>query len=184
MPASLDGLTGAAPSATIAPPPPAAIARFAERSPSWYESHYEKALRRCAEREDGRAEMLLRFLPSWNWAAFCLTVPWLFYRKMYLGGIILVALPVFLDHILPGSLFLGSGLMIAMTAGVCGNSWYVEHAVRRLTKARRAYPDGQMREAFLARARGVSVSAGVFGILIQVVTATVVVMDLLPPNRF
>jgi hypothetical protein len=41
-----------------------------------------------------------------------------------------------------------------------------------------------MREAFLARARGVSLPAGIFGGLIQIVTVVVVLMGLLPPNRF
>ena len=90
----------------------------------------------------------------------------------------------FLDHILPGSLFLGSGLLIAAAAGLCGKSWYVEHAVRRLAKARRIHQDWQPREAYLARARGVSLPAAIFGVLIQIVTAMVVVMGLLPPNRF
>lgn len=165
-------------------PSPAVLAEFAERNAAPYRNHYELLLQRHTRSRPDRVPARLSFAPSWSWAAFLVTVPWLFYRKMYSGGIILVALPVFLDHILPGSLFLGSGLLIATTAGLCGKSWYVEHAVRRLTKARRIHQDWQPREAYLARARGVSPPAAIFGILIQIVTAMVVVMGLLPPNRF
>ena len=187
MHASLDGITGSAEQTAARLPSPATLALFAGRNPSLYRRHYERLLRRHLGGEQARTEDMearLPFLPSWSWAAFFFTVPWLFYRKMYLGGIILVALPVFLDHILPGSLFLGSGLLIAITAGLCGKSWYVEHSVRRIAKARRVYRDRQMREAFIVRARGVSLPAGIFGALIQVVTVVVVVMGLLPPHRF
>ncbi|MGH6618437.1 MAG: DUF2628 domain-containing protein [Alphaproteobacteria bacterium] len=165
-------------------PPPAVLAQFAERNPVPYLSHYERLLQRPIRPRPDRVPARLSFAPSWSWAAFLVTVPWLFYRKMYSGGIILVALPVFLDHILPGSLFLGSGLLVAAAAGLCGKSWYVEHAVRRLAKARRIHQDWRPREAYLARARGVSLPAAIFGVLIQIVTAMVVVMGLLPPNRF
>ena len=180
MPASLEGLTGITPRRAPYLPLPDELARFADRNPAIYRRHYERLLRRSPTCTDGR----LPFSPSWNWAAFFAAIPWLFYRKMYLGGIILVAMPVFLDHILPGSLFLGSGFLIAITAGFCGKSWYVEHALRRIAKARHDFKDGQMREAFLARARGVSLPAGIFGGLIQIVTVVVVLMGLLPPNRF
>ena len=165
-------------------PTPAALAQFAERNPAPYRRHYERLLCRHPPRYCGPAATRLPLVPSWNWAAFLATVPWLFYRKMYSGGIILVAMPVFLDHILPGALFLGSGLLVAVVAGLCGKSWYIEHAVRRIAKARRSHPSPPGRAAYLARARGVSPSAGIFGALIQAVTAIVIVMDLVPPSRF
>jgi hypothetical protein len=184
MPVSLNGFTGTAPQTDLYLPPPEVLAGFAERNGAHYQDHYKRLLQRHLGHGKAGAARRLPLRPSWSWAAFLATVPWLFYRKMYLGGIILVTLPVFLDHILPGSLFLGSGLLIAVTAGLCGKSWYVEHAVHRLSKARRDYRDWHMREAFLARAKGVSLPAGIFGALIQIVTALVVVMGLLPPNRF
>jgi hypothetical protein len=145
---------------------------------------YEKALELETKHARDSQPTLLPFVPSWHWPAFVVTVPWMFYRKMYSGGIILVALPVFLDHILPGSLFLGSGLLIAITAGVCGKFWYLEHAIRRIAKARHAHTGMDARAAYLERASGVSLSAGIFGALIQIVSATVIVMGLLPPDRF
>jgi hypothetical protein len=165
-------------------PTPAELADFAAANAVFYQQHYEDLLGRRPDLGLGRASGQLPVVPSWHWAAFLITVPWMFYRKMYSGGIILVALPVLLDHILPGSLFLGSGLLIALTAGICGRSWYVGHAVHRIAKARWAYPNEVERAAYLARARGVSLSAGIFGALILIVTMTVIVMGLTPPNRF
>jgi hypothetical protein len=165
-------------------PSPAELADFAAANAAFYRQHYEDLLSRRPDPGLDRSSRPHLLVPAWHWPAFLITVPWMFYRKMYSGGIILVALPVLLDHILPGSLFLGSGVLIALTAGICGKSWYVEHAVRRIAKARQAHPDDAARGAYLARARGVSLSAGVFGALILIVTMTVIVMGLTPPNRF
>jgi hypothetical protein len=174
----------AAPPAAQDMPLPAQLADFAVVNAALYRQHYEDLLSRRAGLGLGRSSRPIPLAPAWHWPAFLITVPWMFYRKMYSGGIILVALPVLLDHILPGSLFLGSGLLIALTAGICGKSWYVEHAVRRIAKARQAHSSDAARAAYLARARGVSLSAGIFGVLILIVTMTVIVMGLTPPNRF
>jgi hypothetical protein len=160
------------------------VSRFIGPRATPYLRHYEKLRQRGEPGAAAWTDAPPPFALSWHWPAFVMTIPWMFYRKMYAGGIILVALPVFLDHLLPGSLFLGSGLLIAVVAGLCGKSWYLEHAARRLAKARHLYTSDAMRAAYLERASGVSLSAGVFGALIQIVTATVIVLDLLPPSRF
>ena len=149
-----------------------------------YLSHYAQLIGDGGGAKSVRPGQRLPFAASWLWPAFVLTVPWLFYRKMYTGGIILVALPILLDHVLPGSLFLGSGFLIALTAGLCGKSWYLDHAAQRLAKAHRLYPSDTIRSVYLKRAGGVSAAAGVFGVTIQCVTATVIVLDLLPPAHF
>jgi Protein of unknown function (DUF2628) len=161
-----------------------AMRAFIARGEAPYLRHYEKLCHRREQAAEAWPEGGLPFAFSWHWPAFVVTIPWMFYRKMYTGGIILVALPVFLDHLLPGSLFLGSGMLIAVLAGFCGKSWYLEHAARRLAKARRLYPSEAAQAAYLARASGVSLSAGVFGALVQIVTATVIVLGLLPPHHF
>ena len=166
------------------PPQRVAMRAFIAHGEAPYLRHYEKLWRRCGPAADAWPEAGMPFAFSWYWPAFVLTIPWMFYRKMYTGGIILVALPVLLDHLLPGSLFLGSGILIAALAGLCGKSWYLEHAARRLAKAQRLYPSETAQAAYLARASGVSLSAGIFGALIQIVTATVIVLDLLPPHHF
>lgn len=166
------------------PPQWAAMNAFIGRGAEPYLRHYEMLWHRQGAAAKPWHEGRLPFAFAWYWPAFALTIPWMFYRKMYTGGIILVALPVLLDHLLPGSLFLGSGLLIAMAAGFCGKSWYLEHAVRRLARARRLYPTEAAQAAYLVRASGVSIPAGIFGALVQIVTATVIVLDLLPPRHF
>jgi len=166
------------------PPQWAAMSAFIVRGAAPYLRHYEKIWRRRRAEAKPWPEEHLPFALAWHWPAFVLTIPWMLYRKMYAGGIILVALPILLDHLLPGSLFLGSGALIAVTAGLCGKSWYLEHAARRLAKAQRLFTTESAQAAYLARASGVSLSAGIFGALVQIVTATVIVLDLLPPRHF
>lgn len=119
---------------------------------------------------------------SWLWPAFLVTVPWMFYRKMYSGGIILIALPIIFEHILPGALFVGSGIVIAIAAGVFGKSWYLDHALNRIEKARREYSSDDGRFAYIAHAGNISVAGAIFGLLTQAVTLTVLVIGLLPPT--
>lgn len=124
-----------------------------------------------------------RWFGGWHWPAFLWTVPWMFYRKMYSGGVILIVLPVFLDHILPGALFLGSGLLIAVACGLFAKSWYGEHAARRIGKAYREFEDPRIRQAYIEHAGGVSVAGAVFGFLTQVATISVIILDILPLER-
>ena len=131
---------------------------------------------------DARSIAKRRLTPSWHWPAFLATVPWMFYRKMYSGGIILVALPVLFEHILPGALFLGSGIVIAVVAGLFAKSWYIDHAVKRIRRAKQELPNEESRRIFMERAGGVSVAGALFGLLIQGVTIAVVVLGLLPPQ--
>ena len=118
---------------------------------------------------------------SWHWPAFLLTIPWLFYRKMYLGGIVLVVLPVLFDHIAPGSLFFGSGLMIAFCTGLYAKSWYLTHALGKIDAATKRFPAMDRRLAYIRHAGGVSVPGAVFGALTQGITVSLAVHDLLRP---
>lgn len=166
------------------PSPIETMAAFIGPGAASYLKHYAKIWNSGERTFAGAPARHRRVRLSWHWPAFVLTVPWMFYRKMYTGAIILVALPVFLDHLLPGSLFLGSGLLVAGAVGSCGKSWYLEHATNRFAKAEREFGDTAERTVYLQRAGGVSLSAGIFGALIQVVTATVIVFNLLPPKHF
>ncbi len=107
----------------------------------------------------------------------------MFYRKMYSGGVILIVLPVFLDHILPGALFLGSGLLIAVACGFFARHWYIEHATRRIAKAYRDFEDPYTRQAYIEHAGGVSVAGAVFGFLTQIATISVIILDIMPLER-
>lgn len=183
-PTSLDRSTPDSSGGDGALPPIATMGAFIGPGAASYLKHYAKNWISSGRPFAGTPAHHRRFRLSWHWPAFLLTVPWMFYRKMYTGAIILVALPVLLDHLLPGSLFLGSGLLVAATVACCGKSWYLEHATNRFAKAKRDFGDKAERTVYLQRAGGVSLSAGIFGVLIQVVTATVIVLNLLPPTHF
>jgi len=118
-------------------------------------------------------------LPRWHWPAFLATVPWLFYRKMYAGGLILVSLPVLLDLVVPGGLFLGWTFVIGLAAGLFGRQWYLDHAKRRILDACRIYPAGPHRNAFLRHTGGISIPGAVLGCTIEIATVTATLSGLL-----
>lgn len=118
-------------------------------------------------------------LARWHWPAFLATVPWLFYRKMYAGGLILVSLPVLLDLVVPGGLFLGWTFVTGLAAGLFGKQWYLDHAKRRVRDARRLYPAGPHRSAFLRHAGGTSIPGAVLGCTIEIATVTATLSGLL-----
>lgn len=107
---------------------------------------------------------------GWHWVAFLLTIPWLFYRKLYLGGIVLVVLPVLFEHIAPGALFFGSGLVIAVFTGLYAKSWYLGHALAKAGIAVSRFTDTEQRFAYMRRAGGVSVAGAIFGAVTQIAT--------------
>lgn len=118
-------------------------------------------------------------LSGWHWPAFLATVPWLFYRKMYAGGIILVSAPVLLNLVVPGGLFFGWALLIALVAGLFARRWYLDHARRRILDARGFFPDTRRRIAFLRRAGGVSVPGAILGSAIEIATVTATLSGIL-----
>lgn len=65
------------------------------------------------------------FAVSWNWAGFFFPQVWLFYRKMYLFGIIALLVSSFFNIL---GWFL-SGIIV----GLCGNYAYYTHATKKLT---------------------------------------------------
>lgn len=122
------------------------------------------------------------WLDRWHWPACLVTVPWLFYRKMYAGGLILVALPVLLGLVVPGGLFLGWTLVIAIVAGLFGKQWYLDHATRRIEDALQNFPAGAPRNAFLRHAGGVSIPGAVLGCAIEAASAMATLSGLLQGN--
>lgn len=125
----------------------------------------------------------LNLLSRWHWPAFVATVPWLFYRKMYAGGLILVSAPVLLNLVVPRGLFLGWTLVIALAAGLFARQWYVDHAGRRIREAHRNFPGSRNRVAFLRHAGGVSVPGAILGLTIEIATVTATLSGLLNGNN-
>lgn len=73
------------------------------------------------------------FSASWNWSAFFFPYAWLFYRKMYLFGVIALAVSFIFS-------FIGwfvSGLVV----GIAGNFWYYYHATKKIQMLRFSFPN-------------------------------------------
>lgn len=121
-------------------------------------------------------------LDRWHWPACLVTVPWMFYRKLYAGGLILVALPVLLGLVVPGGLFLGWTVVIGLVAGLCGKQWYLDHAARRIENARQNFQAGAPRNAFLRHAGGVSIPGAILGCAIEAASAMATLSGLLQGN--
>lgn len=115
----------------------------------------------------------------WHWPAFLVTVPWLFYRKLYAGGLILVTVPVVLNLVVPGGLFLGWALIAALVAGLFARRWYLDHARRQIVRAYRTFADEPSRNAFLRQAGGISIPGAILGLAIEVATVAATLSGLL-----
>ena len=92
---------------------------------------------------------------SWNWAAFFFGPMWLFYRKMWLFGIVFLvvaAIPVLNWVLIPGALVMGLG----------GNEIYRRHALKRYLESVTLYGTSEAGRLVYLRAKGgVSIAAAV-----------------------
>lgn len=99
------------------------FAAFIGPKAPYYMSHFAKF----------RAVGDARFTTSWNWAGFLVPYAWLFYRKMYLFGVIaLIASCVFN--------FIG-WLVSGIAIGLCGNYLYYTHATKKLLTLQASTPE-------------------------------------------
>jgi len=64
------------------------------------------------------------FSVSWNWAAFVFPQMWLFFRKMYLFGVISLLATILFPFI--------GWLAAGIAVGLAGNHWYYLHATKKL----------------------------------------------------
>jgi len=83
------------------------------------------------------------FIVNWNWAAFFFPCIWLFYRKMYLYGLIALITSL----VVPGLSWIITGLIV----GLFGNSLYFLYAKTKLTQIQNTLPkDKHIQAANLA----------------------------------
>lgn len=96
------------------------------------------------------------FATGWCWPAFLTGFAWYLYRRMWVAGAILLAVPLAIAFLLPVS---GGSIGIAMALALLSRTAYIQHAVSRIAKIRAS--GGGERE--IAAAGGVSVAGGVVG---------------------
>ncbi|AWH55310.1 hypothetical protein C1924_19970 [Stenotrophomonas sp. ESTM1D_MKCIP4_1] len=102
---------------------------------------------------------------TWHWPGFLFGVVWLMYRRMY--GIaavwygVMIALTV-LEKVagLPEVVTLFVSVGLSITAGACGNAWYLSHCQRNIAEVRRLRGyDEPRRLRVLAERGGTSVGS-------------------------
>ena len=92
---------------------------------------------------------------AWHWPAFLTTLPWLMYRKMWIGALVymvapvpvLIALLAMFPRFAPG-VILAWWLGLALLPGVMANRWYFHHCASRIRDVRAR---GGSKEQMLAR---------------------------------
>ncbi|NQW10292.1 MAG: DUF2628 domain-containing protein [Alphaproteobacteria bacterium] len=105
---------------------------------------------------------------TWNWAALLITFAWFFYRKMYLVGILFLALPIVAAIMIP-QLPNSIGVMPAFFAATFANSFYLHHAVATVRQIRATAPPLDEQERTVAAMGGTSVVGLVVGLVILAV---------------
>ena len=115
--------------------------------------------------DDERAYYLRKWKrarPTWNWAAFLLSLWWLGYRRMYiplitiLGGFLLLRIVTAqfnIDFDKMDGLF---RLAVIISLGIWGNSIYRHHAFKTIRKYKNKYTEQKAVEEQIAAMGGVS----------------------------
>ena len=98
-----------------------------------------------------------------NWAAFLASFAWFFYRKMYLPGVAVMALPLLIRFLFRSPFDLGDGVAIAVFFASWADYCYVRLALGRIEKAQKLGLAGDERREYLQRAGDVSVAGGFLG---------------------
>ena len=102
---------------------------------------------------------------SWNWSAFLCTSYWMFYRKMYVEGIIYIVGNTIL------SLIPFIGWILSLAAWVCvglfGNAFYYEHIKKKFVEI--SCSDSSMREMLIQKKGGTNIILPIVLLIISIV---------------
>jgi hypothetical protein len=93
---------------------------------------------------------------SWSWSGFFAPMVWLFYRKLYLYGVLCTVASLALGFVFDFS----AGSWIAVVIGASAKAWYVSAGLQHVAKADELGLLGDERRDYLRRAGGVSPAAG------------------------
>lgn len=123
-----------------------------------------------------RAQGENKHVTSFNWAVLLATLPWFFYRKLYVVGAGILLLPIILVVIFPDLSGVGTtGLAVALA--LFANSLYVQIARRRIKKLKALNLLPAEREQRIRKAGGTSPAGAVFGTLIVVCMVALLFVD-------
>jgi hypothetical protein len=140
----------------INPPDDNDLRQFFGRNEAYYLAEYHKI---AANAGTSRA------LFSWNWAAFLLSVPWCFYRRMATTGACLMFIPAVLWLVSPKIAIIGTPVVFAFLASLA-NYVYVTRCVNKLEAIYGDTLTQMQREDAIARRGGTSFSAYAVSIFI------------------
>jgi len=94
---------------------------------------------------------------GWNWAGFLGGIFWMGYRKMYLNVTIFFGVLTAFEVLPIGhrdTLNKSIGVMISVTAGMLGNSFYFRHLKQKIAKLKKNNSNPQTLNAEIAKAGG------------------------------
>jgi hypothetical protein len=112
-----------------------------------------------------RAQVTKEYAFSLNWPVFFVPLPWLFYRKMFLIGILILMVPIILVTVFPALSGVSTAGMVGGLA-VSANSIYVWAAIRKIEKIKIQNLVPIERDARIRTIGGTSKTGAAFGALI------------------
>lgn len=108
------------------------------------------------------------FVWSWNWWGFLFPIPWLFYRKLWNIGSLLILVPALIEAITGRGT--EAGLLLAMVIAALGKPLVLERGERKVRKVEALGLLSQDSAEMLRRAGGVSRAGAVYGAILLVTT--------------
>jgi len=140
----------------INPPDESDLRQFFGSNESYYLAEYHKIVANAGTS---------RALFSWNWAAFLLSIPWCFYRRMATTGACLMFIPAVLWLVSPKVSIVGTPIVFAFLESLA-NYVYVTRSVGKLESIYGDTLTQMQREDAISRRGGTSFSAYAVSIFI------------------
>ncbi|NHB56599.1 DUF2628 domain-containing protein [Acinetobacter sp. 194] len=132
-----------------------------------YETYYQEKFNQITPKKQ---------MAGFNIGAFFFGLMWLFYRKMYGYGLILLGLILVSCVIpIPEAIDRGISIALAVTMGMFGNTLYKNFVEKKIKEIERSHPDSIEQE--LERQGGTNIWAGI-GILFVAVIAIYIVVTI------
>lgn len=120
------------------------------------------------------------FLWSWTWWGALFPIPWLFYRKLWSTGAVLVLLPILLDAMIDFGL--NASLALGLLVGLTGKALVVERAESKTQNINDLGLVSQDSIDRLRRAGGVSAPGAAIGAILMLASMGLILYENFP-NR-